>query len=203
MGESWYKRILPQVKDIKPIIGKLAENIATIPGVEGVYVFGSFAENIDTPNHRIKDIDIIAKVPFCSEDLVSIDRGTLSIKVSSLEEEGFDEDAVKFSKSYTNINQPAIDHWVISSDNKILHWGPIITGREESDDFNKEAEEYASDDTGVSRNKLARSSEDTRTNWYLSFNSYVNLHLSDMPSGWYQSDVSDVKDIIDNAIKLV
>jgi predicted nucleotidyltransferase len=157
---------MPCVKSIKPYLGKIAENIKAISGVKNVYVFGSLAQNISNPNHRITDIDIIATVPINSEDLTAINQETLGYKVAHLEDDGFNPKAVAFSKSYTNTEIP-IDCWVISSDKKLLHWGPIASNESDQRSIIKEAEYLASIDTGIM--DLKKTSEDDRNNWFLRY----------------------------------
>jgi predicted nucleotidyltransferase len=203
MGNSWYKKSMPSVSDISNSIDKIVSDISSIPMVKEIHVFGSYADNIHHPDTRIKDIDIIVSTPFYSEDLVSITKDVFGIVEASLEEEGFDYEAVKFSQALEKIDTKfCIDKWAISCDDKLLHWGPIITSRTEADDIKKEAEEFASSTTGFNLKKLQKSSVVKQNEWMQSFKKYLHSQLEDMPSGWYCSLDADIDFILRNAIKL-
>jgi len=193
---------MPKVGDILPDLSSIGEEIGSIKGVKKVYAFGSLAQNKDNPKYRIKDIDIAVKTSFNSEDLISINQSTLSNKISFLEEEGFDVDAVKFSKAFTSINEKGIDHWAISSDNKLLHWGPIMTDKFDADELKEEAEKYASSETGLDSSKIHKASDNKVQNWYSTYKSYINKEFENMPSGWYQADNIDTKALLEQSIKL-
>jgi predicted nucleotidyltransferase len=199
---SWYKRYLPTVSDAKQSLSRLVDSIRGIDGAKDIYVFGSFVDNFDKPNHRIKDIDVIIKTPFHSEDLVAINHKALSYSASILEDEGYDPDSVKFSKDLKTIdNTIPIDVWVFSSDKKMLHWGPMISTRQEADELNKEAEEHAAKETGFNLKKIQAVSHIKRKNWYSVYRRYIQAQLGDMPSGWYVSE-EDVFSILEKAIKI-
>ena len=199
----WYDQYLPKVGDLKEPVDKIAKQIKSIDGVKKVYVFGSYAANINNADSRVKDIDLIAVVPFHSEDLVAINKDTLSSKTEYLEENGYDLQAVNFSKQFNKTGGLEIDRWAISSDKKLLHWGPIIACRQESDDVKGEAEQRAAKETGFNLSKINKSSSQAREEWFHTFKRYIDSHIADMPSGWYCSDETNIKDIMNEAIKLV
>ena len=195
---------MPRVKEIKPYISKLAEDIKDIGGVRSVYIWGSYYRNNKNPDFRVKDIDIIAKTHINSEDLVSVDNDIINKLCTKkyLEERGYDPKAVEFSKNFINLIKHNIDHCAISSDNKLLHRGEISVNREESDEVNKMAEKHAAEQTGKNRKKINKSSEANRKNWYKYYNNYINSYFGDMPTGWYLSNVDNIKEILDNAMKI-
>ena len=195
---------MPRIKDVEPHLKNLFEDITLMGEIKGIYVWGSYSENINNPDFRIKDVDIIARTKFNSGDLISIDNNIIEQDNSDdyLENQGYDPLSVRFSKKFTNIKKFNIDHWAISTDRKLLHWGPVFVSREESDDVNKEAEKYAIDITGLSRNKINKSSESDIKNWYQLYYNYIKQQFEGMPSGWYKVDDIKIKDILNSAIKL-
>ncbi len=194
---------MPKIKDVKKHLSATIEGIKKSDGVLSLYVWGSVAENFDIPNFRIRDIDIIATTDFHSGDLISIDKEILEEKYSEeeLENQGYSPEAIKFSNDFLELKKYNVDHWVISSDNKLLHWGPISPSKEESDEISKEASEHASKEVGLCRDKIHKASLAVRENWYDEHHKYLMRLLSDMPSGWYLSDSDDVQGIIDRAIQ--
>lgn len=192
MAKSWYQRCIPKVAEAKALIEEVRPLLSEVPGVKRYYVFGSLAENYDNDLHRIKDIDIAAQVPFNSEDLISIRAEDLSTRMDVLEDGGFDIDAVKFSKAFTKIDSP-FDHWALSKDKKLLHWGPIISDWDESREIKAEAVDHANHRSGSKLSKIGKASASNREKWYSSFHSYIQDHLRDMPSGWYLATSDEAK----------
>jgi len=206
--KNWYINALPTIKDLHLQVEEAAKQIAKIEGVKSVYAFGSFAKNFQQKDTRVKDVDIIAKTNIFSEDLISIDTNLLKqckykINEDKLAEEGFDPVSVRFSIDYTSIQQPCIDHWVLSSDNKLLHWGGIVENREEHEELKKDAENYADKQNGFNLSHCKKTSESQRKNWIESYSDYVHRFISGVPSGWYLSTEKDIKTIIKDAIKLI
>ena len=200
---SWYEKCMPKVKDIKPYIAASVEDFKKTAGVKSVYIWGSYFDNINNPDYRVRDIDILSKTQFHSGDLIAIDKKIIGdfCSDSYLENQGYDPLAVKFSKKFLKIAKN-IDCWAISSDRKLLHWGPIFINKKESEEMNQEAEKYASQLTGVERKKVNKSAEHIRKNWYNSYGKYINQHFKDMPTGWYKTENIKMKDITSKAIKL-
>lgn len=190
---------MPQVKDISPHLVYLAKEIKKCPLVTKVYVWGSYAKNIDKPNFRVKDIDIIVKTKVQSEDLIAIDENVMEKKLSDeeLENQGYDPSAVKLSQSFIKFTKYNIDHWAISADDKLLHWGPILVDKKDADDAKKEAEKFATEIIG--KNVSQKVSEAARNNWYSFYREFLNNQLSNMPSGWYVSEEKNLKNILSQA----
>ena len=203
MGESWYKKCLPKVSEVKESLPHLKSVLSNISGIKTIRIFGSLAENISDDKCRIKDIDVIAVTPFHSEDLLAITSDALSTKTEFLEEEGLDVKAVKFSKGFTRTTfQYPLDFWVLSKDKKLLHWDPFLTTKEESNEIKAEAETFASEKTGFNLSKIAKSNDEGRDIWYDSFRAYIQRQFDNQPTGWYQSEEKDIKSILASSFEL-
>ena len=201
---TWYEKCMPRIKDIEPFITNLFKDVKNMNKVKGIYVWGSYARNYKHPNFRVKDLDIIARTKFNSEDLIAVGEKDIknNITIQYLEEQGFDPEAVKFSKNFMSIKKFNIDHWAISEDRKLLHWGPILRSKEDSENINKEAEIYAKNMAGVKRSSLTKENEEVRKNWYQSYYSYINKYFEEMPSGWYKAEDIKIRELLSEAIKL-
>lgn len=195
---------MPKIKDVKPYISKDASQLKKVDGVKGIYVWGSYARNIDSPNFRLRDIDILIRSQFNSGDLLAIDDNIIKTgySVEELENQGYDPQAIKFSQKLLEFSKQNIDCWAISSDRKLLHWGAVPINEIDAKDINKEAEKYASNSTGLSHTKVNRASEANRKNWYNSYCHYVNKCFDGMPTGWYKTEDVKIKEILAKAIKL-
>jgi predicted nucleotidyltransferase len=202
MRGNWYKKCMPRIKDAIPLVNSIAQNLQNVEGVKKIYAWGSFVKFNKDKNYRIKDIDILVKTDFLSEDLVSIDSSAIKIaSAEKLVDEGFDPLTVNFSKKIASL-YPIIDSWAISKDNKLLHWGPIFANKDESDCLKKDAEKFAESRTGIEVKKLKTSSDNKINNWYDFFHSYYSNQISDMPSGWYRSEEDNVKSIMKEVMEI-
>jgi hypothetical protein len=201
---TWYQKCMPRIKDVEPHLKNLFKEMFSMEQIKGMYVWGSYSKNIKNPNFRIKDIDVIARTKFNSGDLISIDEKITKESHSDnyLENQGYDPLSIKFSKNFTDIKKFNIDHWALSSDRKLLHWGPVLMNREESEEINEQGEKYASDITGINRKKINKSSEDKRKGWYQLYYNYITQQFQGMPSGWYKVEDMKIKDILEDAIKI-
>lgn len=194
---NWYIKTMPTVKDASCIYKDICSQIKAFPGVKDVYIWGSLKDNINNPKYIIRDIDIIAKTSFNSEDLLAIDTGKyspLKMKPSFLEDEGFCPQAVDFTKKYTSI-QYNVDHWAISKDKKLLHWGAIPESSEDWIEIHNQAEKQSAKDTGFKREKLYNQSEEKKKEWKKIYDEYIKDILSTKVGGWFIS-----KDKIDNIL---
>lgn len=200
---SWYEKCMPKIKDVKPHISGALGNFKNIKGVKDLYIWGSYAENIDNPNFRIRDIDVLVKTQFNSGDLIAINDSIVKDSYSDehLENQGYDPLAIKFSKKFLELSKYNVDCWAVSSDRKLLHWGPSPCNKNDSDNINQEAENYATHLTGISRKKINKSSEKNRKNWFNSYKQYINQYFNDMPTGWYKMEEVKIKDLFAKAIK--
>lgn len=199
----WYEKYMPRVKDIKPNISGALDKFKNIDGIKTLYIWGSYARNIDIPDFRVRDIDILAKTKFNSGDLLAIDEKIIASNYSDtyLEDQGYDPNSIKFSKEFLNLSKH-IDCWAISADRKLLHWGPVPVNLNDSHCFNKEAEDYASRNVGMNRKKINKSSEKHRKNWFNHYVKYVDNYFEGMPTGWYKTEDIKIQDITSQAIKL-
>jgi predicted nucleotidyltransferase len=186
---TWFKKSMPRVKQVKPILLDLAQRVKSIASVDSVLLWGSMAKFAEKPNFVVRDIDLIAVTQLFSEDLLSITDDALKMASSELEEQGFDAKSVLFTRQFIAMKDFNIDHWLISSDKKLLHWGALLDSREEWDELRSDAEDYAKFMTGYGRGKLKSASQDMRDRWSLMYQHHVNKEIAGIPSGWYQADV--------------
>lgn len=200
---SWFNNCMPRIKDVKPTLSQIVHPIQEMEGIKSMYVWGSFVKNLKNPNFRLRDIDILARTRFHSGDLLAIDENIIKQAMSDeeLENQGFDPQCVKFSRKFVELSKYNIDHWSLSSDRKLLHWGPIMVNEKESDEVNKEAERYAQRETGLTRKAINKSAESTRKNWYNSYCRYLSKYFENMPSGWYKTEDIKVKEIIAHCLE--
>lgn len=206
MSGSWYKKSMPKVGTIKPHLDDIAKHISEINGVNSVLVWGSFAKNASNPNFVLKDIDIIAVTNLFSEDLLAISKEGLnspfSLTIAQLEEEGFEPNAVEFTNKFINLKEYNIDHWAISDDRKLLHWGPTIETKEDWEDLKKKAEAYAEQTTNVNREKLVQANQSDKNKWSIKYDHFINKYLSGIPEGWYEASCC-LDDVLKETKKLI
>lgn len=205
-GKSWYKKSMPQIGEVKNDLSQLVTNLKAINGVKKVYAWGQLAENFNQESSRIKEIDIVLKTIFFSEDLMSVndsDDSPLYMPLDDLEDLGYDLNTVNFTKKLIakNNNTFSFKKWVISSDSKILHWGGIPESVEEWQEIKKEAEEYAEISTSSSKEKIKTQSIELQNKWAMMYDHTINKYLSDMPRGWYPYNCK-IKEIKDQLIEL-
>ena len=202
--DSWYKKCMPKIKDVQPHIKEIVSSLKNAEGVKSMHIWGSYSKNIDKPNTRIKDIDILARTSFHSGDLLAIDNKIVKSICSNsyLENQGYDPSAIKFSKQFLTFAKYNVDCWAISEDRKLVHWGPICVNKKESEDINKEAERYASKNTGTEKKKINKSAEHVRKNWYKHYCSYLDQCFEGMPTGWYKTEDIKVREILSQTIKI-
>ncbi len=201
---SWYEKCMPRIKDIKPYIKETVASLKDTEGVKSVYIWGSYAKKINKPNARIKDVDVLARTTFHSGDLIAIDNKIVKSICSNnyLENQGYDPSAIKFSQKFLTFAKYNVDCWAISRDRKLVHWGPICINKKESEEINKEAENYASKNTGTEKKKINKSAEHIRKNWYNHYCHYLNQCFEGMPTGWYKTEDIKVKEIIAQAVRI-
>lgn len=201
---TWYGKHIPKVKEAKAILPEIKNDILNIDGIKNIYIWGSLVSNYNSPNSHINDIDILASTIYNSGDLIAIENECIVNSFSDLhlEKLGFNPEVIKFSKDFVSIDKYNIDHWVISSDKKLLHWGPILKSKKESQMLLEEAKIFADKNTGVKKKKINKVSQEKKLNWYNHYNTYINDFFSDMPSGWYLAEVDNINSILKKAIKL-
>ena len=146
MGNSWYKKSMPTIITVEANIDNIAKKISAINGVKSVLAWGSFVKNAQKKYSVIRDLDIIAVSNIFSEDLLSITNDNIcspfNLSVTELEDEGFAPKAVKFTKAFINIKDYNVDHWAISSDKKLLHWGAFIENKDHWEEIKEQAEKH-------------------------------------------------------------
>ena len=195
---------MPRIKDIEPYINDTISSLKDVEGVKSVHIWGSYSKNIKKPNTRIKDIDVLARTIFHSGDLLSVDNKIIKSICSDnyLENQGYDPSAIKFSQHFLKFSKYNVDCWAISGDRKLVHWGPTGANQKESEDINKEAEKYASKNSGTEKRKVAKASEHVRKNWYNHYCHYLNRCFEGMPTGWYKTEDIKIRDILAQTIKV-
>ncbi len=201
---KWYDRSVPKISDILPHLKEISSSISSFDNVKNIYLWGSISENFKDLNFRVKDIDILIDSNFDSGDLLAIDNsseGALKMSSENLEDMGFSKEAVLFTRSLLKIQDPSIDFWAISTDKKLLHWGPITETIEEWKQIRKDAEIKANSITEVDRKNLNKSSESTRKKWYLTYENCIHEFSRGCPQGWYASQ-NNVDKVLETAIKI-
>ena len=186
--KSWYKKSMPRVAEVKKDLIELANDLQEIEGVSEIFAWGGLAKNYNDSKASIKEIDVMLKTSFYSEDLIAINdsnESPLSMSEEKLENFGYDVDAVGFTKQLIKQNNFNFKKWVISSDNKILHWGGIPESIEEWYEIKKEAEEYAEIATNCCSEKIKTKSTELQNKWATTYDHKINKYLSGMPRGWY------------------
>jgi len=204
--KSWYKKSMPQIEEVKNDLGQLIANLTAIHGVKKAYAWGQLAENYNNNKASIKEIDIVLKTIYFSEDLIAVndsEDSPLYMPLDDLEDLGYDLNTVNFTKKLiAKDNNPfRFKKWVISSDNKILHWGGIPESVDEWHEIKKEAEEYAEISTSSSKEKIKTQSIELQNKWAMIYDHTINKYLSDMPKGWYPYNCK-LKEIKDQLIEL-
>jgi predicted nucleotidyltransferase len=195
---------MPRIKDVKGYIEDALQPLKKIDGVKNIYLWGSYANNLRNPNFRLLDVDVLAQTKFNSADLISVDEEIVksSHSFDYLENQGYDPMAVFFSKEFAKLSDLNVDKWAISCDRKLMHWGPIMIDKGDSDDVKKDAEEYAKKHTGIKKTNIMKSSEKDRREWHSSYYSFLHKYFEGMPTGWYKTENVKIKEIIAKAIKI-
>lgn len=181
---------MPTVSELTPIIDGICSEIKLIGGVKDVYLWGSYLEHLDQPTYSVKDVDIIAATKFDSGDLLAIDNSkysALRLHPNELEDQGFNPQAVQFTKKFLSYEKYSVDHWAVSSNGKLMHWGAIPENQEEWSELHEEAEKRAEASLGINRARLHKESSNTRKEWKLAYDGYISSFLSKRASGWCQS----------------
>ena len=198
---------MPTVKDVTAHVDEIARAVSGMPGVQNVYVHGSYLTHVDEPNYPLKDIDIIACTRFDSGDLMAIDAGRdspLKMASSEWEDFGFNPEAVLFTRQFLGLRQYNLDHWATSSDGKLMHWGPMPESIDEWQEVHAEAEKFAEKTTGYNRKKLAKQCDATQTHWRDAYLASVNKGVTkrDRLLGWLPSD-HPAEEVLTQARKLL
>jgi len=184
---SWYKKSFLTIEHIATLLPEIKTQVMAINGVNGLYVWGSYLSHKNNPEDTIKDLDIIASTDFFSEDFFAItddEQSPLKLVSSRLEDLGYDPELVQFTKDFLSLDKYNIDHWAISNDGKILHWGPVIEDQDEWKSVKTEAEKYASFEMGIKGKMPKKSNYAAKGRWYVLYDHHVNHYLKDMPRGW-------------------
>lgn len=202
---KWYEKSMPSIKDVKPFLEETAKSFKSTKGIKSVYVFGSFAENIEKPRYNVKDIDLVVKSSFESGDFFAIDPennyGILNKTAEELIEEGFEPNCAIFTKKCYNLKNTPFDIWAITKDRLVLHWGDMPESVEEWKEVRKIAESQAVLETSLKREKLCSASEEERKKWKTIYDEVIKNFVNNNSLGWYQSQ-SDPEEIISKSIQI-
>jgi len=204
MSKNWYKQSMPTIRQIKPFIKDVINKINTINGVNSVFLWGSCAKHIKNNQFVLKDIDIVAVNDFIAEDLLSITNiqpNPFNLSKDLLEDQGFNPNVVDFTDKYIKLNTCNINHWALSSNKKLLHWGAIPFDKIDWEETKKEAEAYAQQYTGLSKEQLKKTSQINKNKWSTHYDIYYNKYLSKMPTGWYELKYN-IPDLVSEMIEL-
>lgn len=186
--QNWYQQLMPTVRDVKPFVKEFAKGLNNLKDVKSVMVWGTYSKNITKLSCVIKEVDFLIKTSFHSDDLLAVtteddEFSPLNIAPDELEDFGFNREVVAFTKKIKKPTKYPSNLWVMSKNQKLLHWGPIIDDHSEWSELQELAEKYASENTNTK--SLNKQSQDTKDNWYSFYKAYLNNYVENMPNGWY------------------
>jgi len=196
---------MPTVRELEPMLKESSVKISSLPGVEELLTWGTYAECIRNKETPIREVELLVKCSFDSGDLLAIEKGPMgpfNIPFRDLEEEGFNPKAVKFTKGLLKACEFNVDYWCLSSDKQMLHWGPVADTIDEWRDLRKKAEEEAEAKTGYCRKTLKKASQQEAQEWIQLYENTLRLFIDKGPLGWYQASVEENDDLLKSAIKL-
>ena len=196
---------MPTVGELEKSVLSSAEKICSLPGASSVKAWGSYAENLSKKSSRVREVELLVTCSFDSGDLLAIEKGPMGpfgIPSDELEELGFNPRAVRFTKGLLKACSFPVDLWSYSSDNKLLHWGPVADTIDEWKAIRKQSEETAEQRTGFCRKTLKKASEEEAKEWIRSYEESLRSFISKGPLGWYESACSETREVIDSAIQI-
>lgn len=201
---NWYQKLASSVSEVNDNIDSVLKDIQKIQGVNSIYIFGSYKENLNNPEAKVRDVDIILDTKFNSEDLLMIDNGMdtpLKIRPDMLEDLGYEPTTVRFTKQLLSYNKCKLDNWLITEDKKVLHWGNAPDTIEDWHDIKAYAETNTAKQTGLNRKQACKSPDDLSHNWFSTYQNNFNKRLKVKKSmGWYLTD-STSEEILSNSLK--
>ena len=88
---------MPKIKDIEPNISEVLSKFKKTDGIKSIYAWGSYANNINNLDFRVRDIDVLARTQFNSGDLLAIDDKIIEANYDNeyLENQGYNVSRVK------------------------------------------------------------------------------------------------------------
>lgn len=190
---KWYNQAIPRIRDFKAVLNKFVQSSKNYKFIKNIYVFGEYVTKFKDQNYRIKDIDILIDTDIYSGDLLAIDNsqdGALCVSHDMLEDLGFNKYAVGFTENILKHKINNIEFWVGSSDDKVLHWGPMGDTLEDWYRLKREAETKAEIATRLKKAQIVRANEDLQQKWNEAYDSFMASHTQDCPQGWYESENS-------------
>lgn len=202
---GWYNRIMPTVEELEPLLKESAQIISNLPGVEEVRAWGTYAECSHQKKTPIREVDLLIKCSFNSGDMLAIEKGPMgpfSLPYSELEEEGFNIKAINFTKKLLKSCQFNAEFWSLSSDNKLLHWGPVSDTIDEWKEIRKNAEEKAETETGLTIKTIKQATQEQAKEWIQLYENALRVFINKGPIGWYQSYCPENQELLESSIKL-
>jgi hypothetical protein len=202
---GWYSDIMPTVGELQKAVSESAEKIYSLPGTESVNAWGSYADNFSKRTARVREVELLVKCSFDSGDLLAIEKGPMgpfNVPFDELEDLGFNPKAVKFTKGLLRSCSFPVDLWSYSSDNKLLHWGPVAETIDEWKAIRRQSEDIAEQRTGFCRKTLKKASESEAKEWIRSYEESLRSFISTGPLGWYESACSETGEVLDSAIEI-
>lgn len=189
---------MPTIKELEPKVLASAEAICLIPGVKSVYSWGNYADCFSKKDTPIREVELLVLSSFNSGDLLAIDRGPMgpfNIAKDELEDLGFNPQAVSFTKHLLKKCEFRTEFWTLSSDKKLLHWGPVSDTIEEWKELRIQAEEKAEEKTGFCRKTLKKADQQKAKEWIQSYEDSLQSFINKGPLGWYESTYSEGNDL--------
>ena len=198
---SWYKKAFPTSKEVELFLKDHTESLRKIRSIKDIYAWGEYCDKKDDPYAIIKEIDLLIKCSHHSGDLVAISDGDdspLHMSGDDLLIYGFNPAVVAFTKKLMKNAKYKIKYWVISKDNKVVHWGQMCSDKDEWEELKSDASNYARTITGVCAGDLKTSSLKQQEAWQTQYDHYINREMKDMPNGWYVTnyDSNEIKRVL-------
>jgi hypothetical protein len=189
MSKSWYGKIMPSGNEISLFLKEYCGDIKKYSFVNDIYAWGDYAKNIHSDS-LLKDVDILVSTNIFSEDLLAItnDKSVLKMASNNLKENGYDPNAVIFTNEILKPLKYDINHWVLSSDKQILHFGPILPSSTDREEIKFEAEIKAEKFSGIKKEALSKASEENKKIWINLYDNHMNKFLENMPNEWYMTN---------------
>lgn len=204
--KNWFKEIACPIYDSNNKIDytKLIPKKSIMPGIDKIYIFGSVIESIKKKKSLVEEIDVLYKSCQNYSDFLTVDDNIINKKIAkkTCEKLGYNYEAVKVSKIINKYQNSFINHWILTDDNKLIHWGPISETKEEYDCLKKEAKKYASGYINIFKKGFKECEGLDKENWYYLYKRYINNFFEDIPGGWYQLSDRNIESFIGNKIEI-
>lgn len=185
---QWYDLAIPRISDVQKHLDYMFSKLKAYEQVKSIYACNEFAEKLHNTNARLRQFDVLLESNFESGDLLAYDHKIVDLKKASyteLEDLGYNPYAILFTNDMLSLKTACMDVFCTSSDDKILHWGPVGDTIEDYKNLQKEAEAMAEEITGFSEKSFKNLTSEQRTRWQNVYNKYFVQYTQDCPQGWY------------------